>query len=98
MKPLFQFDLAFKVLDANDQPLADTKIKIKNDEGEAEVTTDAKGEAKTAEKYNFGTKFTTVEVSKIGYSLTTDVAAGITVKESDNTFTFKLKIKSVSNN
>ena len=89
--------MAFKVLDADDQPLADTKIKIKNDKGEAEVTTDAKGEATTTEKYDFGMKFTTVEVSKTGYSLTTDVAAGITVKESDNTFTFKLKINSVSN-
>ena len=50
-----------------------------------------------AKKYAGGTKLQ-VELSKNGYKLATDVTKGIMVdaRQSENTFSFKMNIKSVS--
>ena len=92
-----QLELSFKVVDAKDAPLKDVTIKIKNDKESEEIKTDENGQGKAANKYATGTKFN-VEVSKDGYELVTDVTKGITVdaRQSENTFSFQQKIKSVS--
>ena len=92
-----QLELSFKVVDTKDAPLKDVTIKISNDKESEELKTDVNGHAKAAKKYAAGTKFN-VEVSKEGYELVTDVTKGITVdaRQSENTFSFQQKIKSVS--
>ena len=92
-----QLELSFKVVDTKDAPLKDVTIKIKNDKESEEIKTDENGQGKAANKYAAGTKFN-VEVSKEGYELVTDVTKGITVdaRQSENTFSFKKNIKSVS--
>ena len=92
-----QLELSFKVVDENENALKDATIKIKNDKDSEELKTDDNGEVKAGEKYAAGTKFT-VEVLKEGYELITDVTNGITVdaRQSENAFSFKKNIKSVS--
>ena len=72
-------------------------IKIKNDQTSEDLKTDVDGVAKAAKKYAAKTKFT-VELSKEGYQLVTDVTKGIIVdaRQSENQFSFKKNIKSVS--
>ena len=90
-------ELSFKVVDENENVLKDVTIKIKNDKDSEELKTNENGEVKAGEKYAAGTKFT-VEVSKEGYELITDVTNGINVdaRQSENAFPFQMKIKSVS--
>ena len=92
-----QLELSFKVVDENENALKDVTIKIKNDKDSEELKTDDKGEVKAVKKYPADTKFT-VELSKDGYELITDVTNGITVdaRQSENAFSFKMNIKSVS--
>ena len=92
-----QLELSFKVVDENENALKDVTIKIKNDKDSEELKTDAKGEVKAVKKYAADTKFT-VEVSKEGYELITDVTNGINIdaRQSENAFSFKMNIKSVS--
>ena len=92
-----QLELSFKVVNAKDAALKDVTIKIKNDKESEELKTDENGEVKATKKYAAGTKFT-VEVSKEGYELVTDVTKGITVdaRQSENIFSFQQNIKSVS--
>ena len=94
-----QLELSFKVVDENENALKDVTIKIKNDKDSEELTmnTDENGEVKAEKKYAAGNKFS-VEISKEGYTLDTDVTNGITVdaRQSENIFSFKKNIKSVS--
>ena len=92
-----QLELSFKVVDENENALKDVTIKIKNDKDSEELKTDDNGEVKAVKKYAADTKFS-VEISKEGYKLDTDVTNGITVdaRQSENAFSFKMNIKSVS--
>ena len=92
-----QLELSFKVVDEKENPLKDVTIKIENDKDSEELKTDDNGEVKAEKKYAAVTKFT-VELSKDGYELVTDVTNGITVdaRQSENTFSYKMNIKSVS--
>ena len=92
-----QLELSFKVVDENENALKDVTIKIKNDKDSEELKTDDNGEVKAGDKYAVSTKFT-VEVLKEGYELITDVTNGINVdaRQSENAFSFKMNIKSVS--
>ena len=91
-------ELTFKVVDQNGDALNDVNIEITNDQDESEtVMIEANGEAKATNKYGPGTELS-VTVEKEGYSLVTDVTQGITVdaRQSENTFSFEMSIKSVS--
>ena len=92
-----QLELSFKVVDENENALKDVTIKIKNDKDSEELKTDENGEVKAGKKYAAGTKLS-VDLSKEGYELITDVTNGITVdaRQSENAFSFKMNIKSVS--
>ena len=92
-----QLELSFKVVDEKEKALKDVIIKIKNDKDSEELKTDDNGEVKAANKYAADTKFS-LELSKDGYELVTDVTKGITVdaRQSENVFSFKMNIKSVS--
>ena len=92
-----QLELSFKVVDENKNALKDVTIKIKNEKDSEELKTDDNGEVKAVKKSPADTKFT-VELSKDGYELITDVTNGITVdaRQSENEFSFKMNIKSVS--
>ena len=92
-----QLELSFKVVDENENALKDVTIKIKNDKDSEELKTDGNGEVKAGKKYAAGTKFS-VDLSKAGYELVTDVTKGIIVdaRQSENAFSFKKNIKSVS--
>ena len=92
-----QLELSFKVVDENKNAIKDVTIKIKNEKDSEELKTDDNGEVKAEKKYAAGNKFS-VEISKEGYKLDTDVTNGITVdaRQSENTFSFKMKIKSVN--
>ena len=86
--------LSFKVVDQNDEPLNGFTIKLtKNDTQIIEIN-DEEDEI----YFPPHTHFTTVTVQKEGYSLVTDVTHGIMVDErqSQNTFSFKMSIESVS--
>ena len=92
-----QLELSFKVVDENENALKGVTIQIKNDKDSEELKTDDNGEVKAVKKYAAGNTFS-VEISKEGYELDTDVTNGITVdaRQSENTFSFKKNIKSVS--
>ena len=92
-----QLELSFKVVDENEKALKGVTIQIKNDKDSEELKTNDNGEVKAGKKYAADTKFT-VEVSKEGYELITDVTNGINVdaRQSENAFSFKMNIKSVS--
>ena len=92
-----QLELSFKVVDENENALKDVTIKIENEKDSEELKTDDNGEVKAVKKYAADTKFS-VEISKEGYKLDTDVTNGITVdaRQSENAFSFKMNIKSVS--
>ena len=92
-----QLELSFKVVDEKEKALKGVTIKIKNDKDSEELTTDDNGEVKAKKKYAADTKFS-LELSKDGYELVTDVTKGITVdaRQSENVFSFKMNIKSVS--
>ena len=94
---ILQLELSFKVVDEKEKALKGVTIKIKNDKDSEELTTDDNGEVKAKKKYKAGTKFS-LELSKDGYELVTDVTEGITVdaRQSENVFSFKMNIKSVS--
>ena len=89
-----QLELSFKVVDENKNALKDVTIKIKNEKDSEELKTDDNGEVKAGDKYAAGTKFT-VEVLKEGYELITD-GINVDARQSENAFSFKLNIKSVS--
>ena len=91
---ILQLELSFKVVDEKDKALKGVTIKIKNSE---ELTTDDNGEVKAKNKYAAETELS-LELSKDGYELVTDVTKGITVdaRQSENVFSFKMNIKSVS--
>ena len=69
-------------------------IKIKNEELNLEETleTENGGVVASEQKYAFGTKFT-VEVTKVGWELLTNVDEGITVTADEKEITYELKRK-----
>ena len=72
-------------------------IKIKNEELNLEETFETKngGVVASEQKYAFGTKFT-VEVTKVGWELLTNVDEGITVTADEKEITFKMTKETVS--
>ena len=94
---ILQLELSFKVVDEKEKALKGVTIKIENDKESGGFITDDNGVVIPAKKFAAGTKFT-VEVSKDGYELVTDVTKGISVdaRQSENAFSFQMKIKSVS--
>ena len=97
MDIILQLELSFEVDDEKEKAMKDVTIKIKNDKDSEELTTDDNGEVKAKKKYATDTKFS-LKVSKDGYELVTDVTKGISVdaRQSENAFSFQMKIKSVS--
>ena len=94
-----QFKLSFNVVDkAGAVSLSNVKIKISDGFIKMEeLMSGANGKAETKKKYDFGTKFTVVEVSKDGYKLETDLANGIIVgaEEAENVVKIIMSIELV---
>ena len=94
-----QFKLSFNVVDkAGAVSLSNVKIKISDGFIKMEeLISGANGKAETKKQYDFGTKFTMVEVSKDGYKLETDLANGITVgaEEAENVVKIIMSIELV---
>ena len=93
-----QFKLTFNVEDKTGVSLSNVKIKIMGGLNKMEeLMSGANGKAETKKQYDFGTKFTMVEVSKDGYKLETDLANGITVgaEEAENVVKIIMSIELV---